>query len=47
MDEDYLRKIRHWLRAEHAYSRNVLDGWEGTAETEISPAIPLPRTPLE
>ncbi|GLY63429.1 hypothetical protein [Amycolatopsis taiwanensis] len=48
MDEDYLRNIQHWLRAELALPRKLVDAvWDAGADIEAAPMIPPPRTPLE
>jgi hypothetical protein len=46
MDDEYLRKIRTWLRAESP--GKVVDvPANADAETEIIPMIPLQRAPLD
>jgi hypothetical protein len=45
MDEDYFRSIRHWLRAESAFSPDALR--DAAAEAECPPVIPAPRAPSE
>jgi len=41
MDEDFLKDIRHWLRAEPVRLPDAVTG------TEFSPVIPVPRSPSE
>jgi hypothetical protein len=43
MDDEYLRSIRHWLRAEPTVPQRT---GEPGQEPE-TPWIPLPRTPMD
>lgn len=48
MDEEYLHNIQHWLRAEFALPRKVLDAIRDAGmDLEVAPFIPAPRVPLE